>query len=88
MPGPTARSTGWRATARATSPCVGADETSGFRWQHGIFTEALRQAQVPFTDTATPGKHHFNVVDELARADSAVFRALWHEMTLPAKDPT
>jgi arylformamidase len=62
-------------------PCVGGSETTGFLWQHKIFLEACEQQRVPLTDTAIPGKHHFNIVDELGRAESSVFRALWSEMS-------
>lgn len=61
--------------------CVGTSETSGFLWQHRIFLEACRRKQVPVVDAGIPGKHHFNVIDELGRADSTMFRTLWSEMT-------
>lgn len=61
-------------------PCVGGDETTGFLWQRQIFLDVCQREAVPLTDTAMSGKHHFNIVDELARAESPVFRALWSEM--------
>lgn len=48
------------------------------RW---TFIEAWQRQQVPVADVAIPGKHHFNVIDDLGRADTTMFSTLWSEMT-------
>ena len=42
--------------------------------------EELLLVTVPVVDAGIPGKHHFNVIDELGRADSTMFRTLWSAM--------
>jgi arylformamidase len=65
--------------------CVGKSETSGFLWQHNLLLEVCAARGVPVVDASIEGKNHFSVIDELARPESAVFQALWREMTSAAR---
>ncbi len=61
--------------------CVGGDETTGFHWQHQAFLGACRHAGVAVQDASLDGRHHFDVIDQIARPESRLFQALWAAMT-------
>jgi arylformamidase len=52
---------------------VGADETGEFHRQSRTLVEAWARAGVITEAMVVPGTHHFSVVDELTRPDSALF---------------
>lgn len=51
---------------------VGADETAAFHEQQHEFVTACKRRGEKVTAITVPGKHHFNIVDELAKPGSAV----------------
>ena len=55
--------------------CVGGNETKGFHRQHKAFKEAWNSSSRPLIDASIPGENHFSVIERLAEADSAVFKA-------------
>jgi arylformamidase len=55
---------------------VGSDELPELKRQSAIYAEAARQRELPVTLTVLPGRHHYSILDELARADGAITRAL------------
>jgi len=76
-----------RVTPAPLILCVGGDETDEFLRQQAAFADAWAQnvtsAGAPVTVVDAPGHHHFTVVDELARADSPLNRAVRDQMSLP-----
>ncbi|CAN7730206.1 alpha/beta hydrolase [Variovorax sp. LjRoot84] len=83
-----------RATADGASPidmirpsavkhilCVGAAETAGFLWQHETFVKLCKRRGLVVEDLRLAGEHHFSVVDQVANAESELFKSLWAAMT-------
>lgn len=66
--------------------CVGADELSGFHWQHEQFAAACAQAKLNLVDVSMPGRHHFSVIDALGDPDSTLFKTFWGLMR--SSEPT
>jgi arylformamidase len=60
---------------------VGGDELSGFHWQHRTYASACERAGVRTLDASVPGKHHFNVIDELGNPESVLFKAVYGSIT-------
>jgi len=64
--------------------CVGDGETDEFRRQQDAYRDALADLGHQVGVVAAPGLHHFNVVDELARSDAPLNRAVREQMSLTA----
>lgn len=62
---------------------AGASETEDFITQSRDFGEVLRRAGVSNEVTLVPGRHHFDVLQELASPTSPVFKAALRMVTLP-----
>src|SRR4051812_6886845 len=60
-------------SGRTLVTAVGADETSEFHRQSRTLTEAWAKAGLHTEYLSIAGVHHFNIVDELTRPDSALF---------------
>ncbi len=61
---------------------VGRGETDEFRRQNGMLATAWRARGFGCEEVKVPERHHFDVVLELGRADSALTRALLAQMGL------
>jgi len=59
---------------------VGGQETRGFLWQHSAFKDRCVMSGKTITDLICAGANHFSIIDDLSRADSALFRTVWSEM--------
>jgi arylformamidase len=55
---------------------VGGGELPELRRQSADYAEAARARQLPVALTVLPGHHHFSILDELARPEGAITRAL------------
>ncbi len=64
---------------------VGGDEPREWIAQSEDLYAACRKRGVACDFTRVPGVHHFSIVDELARGESALFRALADQMGLDAR---
>src|SRR5205814_7481759 len=66
------------ATRAPVVTCVGGDESSEFLRQNALLGQRWKSA----SDMPLPGRHHFSVVDDLAVAESALFRRVRELMKL------
>ena len=55
---------------------VGGDELLELRRQSASYAQAARERGLPVALTVLPARHHYSVLDELARPDGAITRAL------------
>jgi arylformamidase len=55
---------------------VGGDELPELKRQSQHFAERAQTRGLPVTLTELPGHHHFSILDELARRDGAMTKAL------------
>jgi len=55
---------------------VGSDELPELRRQSASYAEAARGRGLPVALTVLPARHHYSILDELARPDGAITRAL------------
>jgi len=55
---------------------VGSDELPELRRQSASYAEAAGERGLPVALTVLPARHHFSILDELARPDGAITRAL------------
>jgi arylformamidase len=55
---------------------VGGDELPELRRQSASYAQAARERGLPVTLTVLPARHHYSILDELARPDGAITRAL------------
>jgi arylformamidase len=62
------------ATAAPILVTLGGGETSQFHWQMDQFVERWRSAGAPIEQFIQPGVDHFDVINLLACADSAIFK--------------
>ena len=63
---------------------VGGAELPELRRQSEDYAKAARARGMPVSLTALPGHHHFSILDELARPDGALTRALLDLIKIPA----
>lgn len=61
---------------------VGHGETDEFRRQNGMLATAWRARGLACEELTLPERHHFNIVQDLLRADSPLMRALLTQMGL------
>ena len=61
-------------TAAPILVTLGGGETSQFHWQMDQFAERWRSAEAPIKQFIEPGVDHFEVINRLACADSAIFK--------------
>ena len=66
---------------------VGGGELPELRRQSSDYAEAARARRLPVALTVLPGLHHFSILDELARPEGAIARALV-ELTRATGDQT
>ncbi|HEX6959085.1 MAG TPA: alpha/beta hydrolase [Ferrovibrio sp.] len=66
----------WRHIPAPMILAVGELETEGFHGQQHDFVKICQSVQGAVTEITAPGKHHFNIVDELARPGSAIHAAV------------
>ena len=66
----------WRGALPPLTLAVGELETAAFHEQQHDFVKAYRAGGGKVAAITVPGKHHFNIVDELACPDSAVQAAI------------
>ena len=55
---------------------VGSDELPELRRQSAGYAQAARERGLPVALTVLPARHHYSILDELARPDGAITRAL------------
>jgi arylformamidase len=55
---------------------VGSDELPELRRQSASYAQAARERGLPVALTVLPARHHYSILDELARPDGAITRAL------------
>lgn len=55
---------------------VGARETTGFLWQHAMFLNTCRDADVEVEGLMLPNEHHFSVINQLADGQSPLFSSV------------
>jgi arylformamidase len=55
---------------------VGRNELPELKRQSSTYADAARQRGLPVELTVLPGHHHFSILDELARPEGAITRAL------------
>ncbi|HKI98821.1 MAG TPA: alpha/beta hydrolase [bacterium] len=61
---------------------VGHEETEEFRRQNGMLATAWRARGLDCEELTLPGRHHFDIVQELGRAESPLTRAMLAQMGL------
>jgi arylformamidase len=59
-----------------TVVAVGGDESAEFLRQSQDYVTAMRDAGLRSEYLAIPGRHHFDILDDLAEADGALWSAL------------
>jgi arylformamidase len=64
----------WQPTARCSETC--SDELPELRRQSASYAQAARERALPVALTVLPLRHHYSILDELARPDGAITRAL------------
>jgi arylformamidase len=65
---------------------VGGDELPELRRQSAGYAQAARERGLPVALTVLPARHHYSILDELARPEGAITRALVELIEDSAKD--
>jgi arylformamidase len=65
---------------------VGSDELPELRRQSASYAQAARERGLPVALTVLPARHHYSILDELARPDGAITRALVQLIEESARD--